>query len=176
MCDNTTIKTDKGFKMKLKNIVLSLALIGAMNVVMADDVTTSPTTTNTTSIDAEIAKIQEAPAAERVELMNQFKQKLMQMNEAERMAAITAMQERMHGNANSAVDGAQTHAHEAHAQMQEHVQEMQMQTTQHMNQAQHMTQHQAGDQFMHMPGHDQATAIPMHDGVDTSSMQIPVNH
>jgi 3'-phosphoadenosine 5'-phosphosulfate sulfotransferase (PAPS reductase)/FAD synthetase len=164
--------------MKLKNIVLSLALIGTMNVVMADDAAASTTpqsdatqtqintqsaASSNANVDAQIAKIQAAPAAERVKLMNEFKQQLMQMNQSDRVAAITAMQEKMHANIHNETE---THMQATHEHMQEHVQEMQMQVNEHMNQMQNMNQHQAGSQFMHnMAEHGEMHQTPMqHSG------------
>jgi len=180
--------------MKLKNIMLSIALIGTMNVLMANDEGASSSQTKSSEqtqtqtqqsgntvpagIDEQIAKIQAAPEAERVKLMNQFKQQLMQMNQNDRMAAISAMQEKMRANGNRVGTEAEMRANEtmhmAQEHMQEHVQEMQMQTTQRMNQMQQMTQQQVGDQIMHMPTHDQAIASPMmnNGGAGSSNMNM----
>jgi len=154
--------------MKLTNIALSLALMGTMSLGMADDTVassssssdtttqtqeqsqSSDSTTNSSSIDAEIAQIQAAPAAKRVELMNQFKEKLMQMNQEDRMAAISVMRERMQANGSAAMNKAGEQGTMARSRMQEHTQEMQMQASEHMNQMQQMNQNHAGDQFNSM--------------------------
>ena len=68
----------------MKTITLSataLMLLGTLTLGMADDLT----------IDKQITAIQEAPAQERVQLMNQFKVRLATMNETEREAAITQL-------------------------------------------------------------------------------------
>lgn len=68
----------------MKTITLSAAalmLLGTLTLGMADDLT----------VDAQITAIQEAPAQERVQLMNQFKIRLATMNETEREAAITQL-------------------------------------------------------------------------------------
>lgn len=46
------------------------------------------------SIDEQIAKIQNAPAQERVELMNRLKLQIAAMNEAEREEALNALQQK----------------------------------------------------------------------------------
>ena len=177
--------------MKFTNIALSLALIGTMSLAMAEDATTTTNTTTTTettstdattttSVDAEIAAIQAAPAQERVTLMNQFKQKLVNMNQEERAAAIAALQEKM--QANGKTFGSQTRAD---AQMAKentkamgemtsirargHAQEMQMQANEHMNEMQNMNQHQTANQFMNMPGNTPANSMPMGAGSGAGS-------
>ena len=147
--------------MKLTYIALSLALIGTMSLTMAEDTVSS--TQASSGIDAEIAKIQAAPATQRVEMMNQFKEKLMQMNQEDRMAAITAMREQMHANGHTTMNEVNNHSEMAQNHMQEHTQEMQMQATEHMNQMQHMNQNHAGDQMNSM--HDSM----MHGGSPENS-------
>ena len=78
----------------MKAITLSataLMLLGTLTLGMADDIT----------VDQQITAIQEAPAGERVQLMNQFKERLATMNKSEREAAITQLRTQM-----------QTQAHE----------------------------------------------------------------
>jgi hypothetical protein len=50
---------------------------------------------NQTDIDAQIQKIKNADASERVKLMNAFKLKVAQMNQKERINAIKAIQKKM---------------------------------------------------------------------------------
>ncbi len=130
--------------MKVTKIVLSAALIGAFTLGMADD--TAPTDT-TTTVDTQIEAIQSAPAQERVQLMNEFKQKLMQMNQEDRMAAIQEMQSKMQTSQNGEAMGDMTRT-----RTQEHAQEMQMQTNEQMNNTQNMMQQQAGNQFIQTSG------------------------
>lgn len=139
--------------MKFTRITLSVALLGALTVGMAN-----------ADVDAQIEAIKAAPAEKRVEMMNEFKQKLATMNQADRADAIAQMQEKMHGQAQGAQDfGSMTQeqAHDAkdqgrdmgeqtHARAQEMAQEHQMQTNEQMNQMQNMNQSHAGDQFNHM--------------------------
>ena len=63
----------------------TLMLLGTLTLGMAEDVTTEMT------VDQQITAIKNAPAQERVRLMNQFKLRLATMNEAEREAAITQL-------------------------------------------------------------------------------------
>jgi hypothetical protein len=68
----------------MKVITLSataLMLLGTLTLGMADEI----------SVDEQITAIQEAPAQERVQLMNQFKERLATMNADEREAAITQL-------------------------------------------------------------------------------------
>ena len=144
--------------MKFTKITLSVALLGAFTLGMASN------------IDAQITKIQNAPAQERVELMNEFKQQLANMNKEDRMQAISQMQEKMHAHA-------QGHMQEAKGE-REHMQGMgentrqrahdmaqgkQTEAMEHMNQMQHMNQRQAGDQIHqmdHMQGSNGGARIP----------------
>jgi len=130
--------------MKVTKIVLSAALIGAFTLGMADDTAQTDTTT---TVDTQIEAIQAAPAQERVQLMNEFKQKLMQMNQEDRMAAIQEMQSKMQTSQNGEAMGDMTRT-----RTQEHAQEMQMQNNEQMNTIQNMTQQQAGNQFMQTGG------------------------
>ncbi|WP_457749677.1 hypothetical protein [Sulfurimonas sp.] len=141
--------------MKIITIILSVTLIGAFTMGMADEAASTDTTS---SVDAQIEAIQAAPAQERVELMNEFKQRLMQMNQEDRMLAIQEMQSKMQASApqsSEAMSGDMTHA-----RAQEHVQEMQMQTNEQMNTMQNMTQQQAGSQFMQTTGAGTSLNIP----------------
>jgi len=88
------------------------------------------------SIDREIAEIKSASPSERVTLMNAFKEKLMQMNQEQRAAAIESMQQKMH----SSVE------HDSHQQSHTHTREMQMQHNENIVHSQNINQHQAGDQ------------------------------
>jgi len=133
--------------MKLVKVTLSVALLGALSLGMADE---------TANIDAQIETVQSAPAQERVQMMNEFKQKLTTMNQEDRMAAIAQMQEKMHGNmqvggefgshegANGGM-GEQTHQR-AHDMVQEH----QMNANEHMGQMQNTNQNHVGSQFNHI--------------------------
>jgi len=107
--------------MKFAKITLSVALLGALTLGMAEDTATVETTTSV-SVDTQIAEIQAAPAQERVRLMNQFKQRLAAMNEEQRAEAIAQLQEKI----------------------------KQMQANEQMTQMQNMNQMQVGSQFNHM--------------------------
>jgi len=135
--------------MKFAKITLSVALLGALTLGMADDTATVNTTV---SVDAQIEAIQTAPAQERVQLMNEFKQKLMTMNQEDRMAAIQEMQSKMQAQtANTQQFGRDT-ATMAKDMTRTRTQEMQAQTNEQMNNMQNMNQQQAGSQFMQTGG------------------------
>jgi hypothetical protein len=151
--------------MKLAKITLSVALLGALTLGMADETTTSNTNN---SIDTQITKIQNAPAGQRVELMNEFKQQLSTMNKEDRMAAISQMQEKMQTHAQENMqegknfgsatrdaakgerDNMQEMGDMTHQRAQDMAQSKQAEMTDHMNQMQNMNQAQAGNQMQHM--------------------------
>ena len=147
--------------MKITNIALSLALIGTLSLGMAEETTASAETTTTTettvSVDTEIAEIQAAPAQERVKLMNQFKQKLANMNEADRAAAIEQLQTSMQAT-RAQGDGSMGSMTQTRTRTQAHAQEMQMQTNEQMIQMQNMNQNRVGNQFNTMHGNTQGGA------------------
>jgi len=125
--------------MKFVKITLSVALLGLLSIASAEDTTILDTTT---TVDAQIEAIQTAPAQERVRLMNQFKLRLMEMNELERSEAIEKLQTR-----------SQTQTMEqTRTRTREHTQEMQMQTNEEAIRTQTMTQQRAGSQLMHTSG------------------------
>ena len=149
LCDNTTIKT-KELQMKLTKITLSLALLGALTLGMAAEDNNSTTEDQPTvkeSIDAQIANIKSASAAERVKLMNQFKEKLATMNLEDRTAAISAMQTKINGNvqagATSVTDTTKATSAMIQTRAQQQSQEMQSQSNAQMTQYQTMMQGQA---------------------------------
>jgi len=177
--------------MKFTKIALSLALIGALSLAMAEDTATADATTDTTttetttvddtattdtitdttlSVDAEIEAIQAAPAQERVRMMNQFKKRLMQMNEAQRAEAIAAMQEKMQTAQTMQASTAEDAQAMVQTRAMEHTSEMQMQTNEEMNQMQNMNQHQFANQVMNMPGNAPASVGPM--GGAAQSMNV----
>ncbi len=108
------------------------------------------------SIDAQLQAIHNAPASKRVEMMNQFKQRLAQMNEQERSEAIAQMrtqmqkqqhkQEHMDGNKERRLD--------------------QMEHSENMQRMEQMQQRQHGQQQMkeqmgeHQSGHNGQQEMP----------------
>jgi len=143
--------------MNFAKITLSVALLGALTLGMADDASTNTTdsTSTSTSVDTQIEAIQTAPAQERVQLMNEFKQRLMNMNDAQRSAALTKLQENMQATQTFS----QTTQGEAHNMPTQTgtmaapgAQELQMQTNDQMNHMQNMTQQQSGSQFVQTGG------------------------
>ena len=150
--------------MNLTKITLSVALAGALTLGLAD----APTqTTPTIDVDAQIAKIQNAPADQRVELMNEFKQQVASMNAEQRQEVVSQMQAKMaEMNHQGQVDG-QTHAQMAQERAMEHATDMQQRTETQREQMEQMSQHQAGGQFMHQEG---GNVQPHMDGMQTGSM------
>ncbi len=113
----------------MKKITTILALVGTLTLGLAADAT----------IDAQIERIQNAPAKERVKLMNEFKQHLMTMNKEQRQEAVAAMQAEMQ----AAGEMSKTQAQE---RKREHVAAAQAEATGEMVRAQHMNQKQMGSQ------------------------------
>lgn len=107
----------------MKKTLLTLALLGGLTFSFADD---------TASIDEQITEIQNAPEQERVQLMNQFKLRVANMNQEQREEAITQLQQRMRA----------TTAQGTQAQKQ-----MQMQQSQEMLKTQNMNQNRVANQF-----------------------------
>lgn len=66
--------------MRLTNKLVAIAIIGSLTAVFAE-----------ATVDEQIQEIKNAPAQERVQLMNQFKVRLRSMNEADREQAISAL-------------------------------------------------------------------------------------
>ena len=124
--------------MNLTKITLLVALLGALTSAMA-----AQTNNSNSDIDAQITKIQNAPAQERVQLMNKFKQQLANMKQADRMQAISQMQKKMHGHAID--ENIQHNQHQADNK-KEHAQEMvqgkQSDAMKHINRMQKMSHKQ----------------------------------
>jgi len=164
----------------MKTLTLSLttlALLGSLTAATAQ-----------INVDTQIEAIQTASPQERVELMNQFKEQLSQMNADERTEAITQMRTQMQtraqehaGEGQGQMQEGQAHAQEIREQMQDRAQ---MGQDDNMNQIQgmeQMNQRHGGDQFMHegpmggdagagfMGGHDGAP----HDGMTQPDVAIP---
>lgn len=152
--------------MNFTKITLSVALLGVLTLGMADDATTntagstsaSTSASTSTSVDTQIQAIQAAPAQERVQLMNEFKQRLMNMNDAQRSAAIEKLQEKMQA-IQTFSQTTQEKAHDAsniRSQMgtmtATRAKELQMQESNQIHHMQTMTQQQAGNQFMQTVG------------------------
>ncbi len=95
-------------------------------------------------IDKEIKKIKEAPAQERVELMNAFKLKLAQMNQQERTEALEKLRAQIRVQTNKQTD---TEGKELTKRLQERNEVMQMDEVKQMEQVQKMQQEQMGNQF-----------------------------
>jgi len=92
-----------------------------------------------TSVDQQIAAMQQATPQERVKLMNQFKQQLANMNANERAKSIAQLREQMQQK------NGQDHNNHAHSEAQRD----QMQQNEKMQRMEQMQQRHAGDQYMH---------------------------
>lgn len=100
-------------------------------------------------VDAQIERIQSATPKERVELMNELKRHLAQMNQAERQVAITKLQEKMHSRTELLQH--KKASQNKSAKMMQH----QMRANEQIHQMQHMNQMQGGNQlnyFQHQGG------------------------
>ena len=126
----------------MKRVTTTLVLLGTLTLGLAADA----------AVDAQIEKIQNAPAQERVQLMNEFKQRLATMNQEQREEAIAKMQTKMQANKDSAqmkgehAENAKANREMAHTRARE----MQQNSMPDVNQMQNMNQHQAGGQFKQM--------------------------
>ena len=113
----------------MKKVTTILALVATLTLGLAADAT----------IDAQIERIQNASAGEKVELMNKFKKRLATMSQEQREGAIDALQTKM-----------QAAGEITQAQVQERkrvrVREAQEDATGEMNRHQNMHQKQIGSQ------------------------------
>ena len=114
--------------MKIKNIIFLLILIGTFTLGMTEDMTAS--------VDTQIEEIKKAPAEKRVELMNQLKQRLMQMTQLQRAKAIAIMQEKISKNVETRTKNI------GNERIIDHAKEMQIQDYEGMENLQTMTQQQ----------------------------------
>ncbi|MEA3370938.1 MAG: hypothetical protein U9Q40_06320 [Campylobacterota bacterium] len=113
----------------MKKITTVVALLGTLTLGLAADAT----------IDAQIEKIQNAPAAEKVQLMNEFKQELMTMKQEQRQEAVAKLQAKMQAT------GEMT---KTQAQERKQARVDQAEATGEMVRTQQMNQKQAGKQMM----------------------------
>lgn len=107
----------------MKKTLLTLALLGGLTLSFAEDALT---------VDEQITEIQNAPQQERVQLMNQFKLRVANMNQEQREEAIQQLQQRMRTQTRQGIDAEK---------------EMQMQQSQEMLKMQNMNQHRVANQF-----------------------------
>ncbi len=165
----------------MTKLALSLIATGALTLGMAAtaQVSTSANAQNnqaqvqtqasvSVEITTQIEKIQAAPAQERVELMNQLKERIAAMSPDQRRATMQQLRTQMRNKAENAdtqdqkiikkleemlakMENHTTQMHEeAHSNMQkhqEHAQEMQQNAHMEMERNEHMNQREAGEQF-----------------------------
>ncbi len=120
---------------KINFYLFIFMLLGMVNSVYAE-----------VSVDAQLRAIQAAPASKRVELMNQFKQRLAEMNAQERAEAITKMRSQMQK---------QQREHKSEMQVHQKGRQEQMQHSEKMQRMEQMQQHQRGEQYMNKEMHQQ---------------------
>ena len=118
----------------------TLMLLGTLTLGMAEDITTEMT------VDQQITAIKNAPAQERVRLMNQFKVRLATMNEAEREAAITQLRTQTQTQTRTESDDAEGEKMQTRTMTRERSRLNEMQQTQQMQQMQQMNQQQIKQQ------------------------------
>jgi hypothetical protein len=113
--------------MKAITLGTTLMLLGSLTLAMAD-----------ATIDEQITAIKNAPAQERVQLMNRFKERLAAMNESEREEAITQLRTQMQTRQqDNTAEGEQS---QTRTQTQERNRMNQMQQTEQMQRMQEMQQ------------------------------------
>ncbi|MDF1880420.1 hypothetical protein JHD50_03725 [Sulfurimonas sp. MAG313] len=142
----------------MTKITLTLILLGSLAFA------------NEVNIDVQIEQIKNASAQERVELMNEFKVQLSEMNQEDRTQTISKLQEEMRAqhqenedaHSSSTHDASVEHTqaehtemaqsqdrqHNASEDMQENAQMLQMEQNEQMQQNQQMNQQQAGNQYL----------------------------
>ena len=118
----------------------TLMLLGTLTLGMAEDVTTELT------VDQQITAIKNAPAEERVRLMNQFKVRLSTMNEEQREAAITQLRTQTQTQTRTESGNGEGDQIQTRTMTQERSRLNEMQQTQQMNQMQQMNQQQMQQQ------------------------------
>ena len=145
--------------MKTTNLVIALAVSGTLTLGVA-----SPTN----SIDAQIEAIKKAEPNKRVQLMNQFKQQLMQMNAQERENALSKMrnemqehQENMQNHTEMQNHNEMEMEHKNTSFMQEHATEMES----HMQDEHDMIQGNHQNQFGNEVAHEMGGKVEPHEGM-----------
>ncbi|MCJ7765039.1 MAG: hypothetical protein MUP09_03780 [Thiovulaceae bacterium] len=121
--------------MKAITLSAALMLLGSLTLGMAD-----------ATIDEQITVIKNAPAQERVQLMNQLKERLATMNASEREAAIKQL--RIQTQTRQQSDKNEGEKRQTHTQTQERSRVNQMQQTEQMQRMEEMQQRKNGDQAM----------------------------
>jgi len=101
---------------------------------------------NTIDVDAQIETIQNASPEKRYELMNEFKQKLMQLNETQRSETIAKMREKMMQMHSGRMHGGRMHGRAmggghrfGHGMMQSRMHQNQSEMAEHIREHQYIT-------------------------------------
>jgi hypothetical protein len=125
----------QGTNMKAITLSAALILLGSLTLAMAD-----------ATIDEQITAIKNAPAQERVQLMNRFKERLAAMNASEREEAIKQLRAQVQTRQQS--DDNEGDQLQERTQTQERSRINQMQQTEQMQRMEEMQQRQSGDKAM----------------------------
>jgi len=138
--------------------LLSLMLTGALTITMAasSDVSNSSTTAQN-SFATQLKNLQNASSKERIELMNQLKERIASMSQSQREEVMQQLHKQMKQDNQGHKDmeklekmltqmheEASNHQEHSH-QMQEHMQQMQNSAHMEMEHNEHMNQKEAGD-------------------------------
>ena len=137
----------------MTKLALSLITAGVLTLAVADTSAQTPVNEITTQID----QIQNATPQQRVEMMNQLKERIATMSPDERRATMQQLHLQMRseaGNEHARDQQMMEKVEEMMAQMQEHrgemgahAQEMQQNAYREMEHNEHMNQREAGEQF-----------------------------
>ncbi len=141
----------------MKKSLLSLMLAGTLTLAMAASSDVSNNTTTQNSFVIQLENLQNASAKERIELMNQIKERIASMSQSQREEAIQQLHKQMKQDNQKHKDmekiekmltqmheEASNHQEHSH-QIQEHIQQMQNSTHMEMERNEHMHQREAGD-------------------------------
>jgi hypothetical protein len=123
--------------MKAITLSATLMLLGSLTLAMAD-----------VTVDEQITAIKNAPAQERVQLMNQFKERLATMNASEREAAIKQLRTQTQTQSHLQSGEEEGDQLQMRTQTQERSRVNQMQQTEQMQRMEEMQQRQYGDRAM----------------------------
>ncbi len=145
--------------MKTGTVLTALAVGGILTLGVA-----SPTN----NIDAQIEAIKKAEPNKRVQLMNRFKQQLMQMNAEQREEALSKMRNEMQDHQEHMQNQAQLQnhrememEHKNTSYMQEHATEMES----HMQNENDMIQNNHQNQFGNEAAHEMGGRVETNDGM-----------
>jgi hypothetical protein len=120
--------------MKLISLSATLMLLGCLTLTIAQ-----------TNLDTQIDAVKNAPSQKRVELMNEFKQKLIKMNTKRRIEAIKKLRSKIKMTQQ---ETHQDHMIDNHIQTHERSGMEQMKESRQMQEIEHMNQYKVADQYI----------------------------